>query len=228
MASYNFRPLGSNIFLLEFENRYDLAMHFIRVQEYHESPNEEFKGKKFNMWDYVEWYSKEHGNKFTYPVDWTGFNIPGHAMREVYGNRTAPLPGHNKYDEFMRGLFEFINRQVQGSEFYLIGSKVGDSETLSHEIAHGLWYTSLQYMNAQRKNMENLIIADCTLHNRLYHNIEDMGYAESSVVDEIQAYMSTGFVTGVTKGTNKTKLNKWAKIFRKTYEEYAGDICQIE
>ena len=60
-------------------------MHFLRAQEFYESPFPEFKGKNFNLIDYMEKYAKAYGdNVFTYPGDWCGFNIPSNVLKECY------------------------------------------------------------------------------------------------------------------------------------------------
>jgi len=42
---------------IQFDDEYDLALHFLRAQEFYESPNEKFRGQPFNIWDYIKWHS---------------------------------------------------------------------------------------------------------------------------------------------------------------------------
>ena len=78
----NLYKISGNIFCLKFDNNYDLCMHFLRAQEFYESPFPEFKGKNFNLIDYMEKYAKAYGdNVFTYPGDWCGFNIPSNVLK---------------------------------------------------------------------------------------------------------------------------------------------------
>ena len=59
----NKRKIGNNIYLLMFENQFELCSTMLRFQEYYESPK--FKNKIFTLEEYKKWYSK--GNKkFTY------------------------------------------------------------------------------------------------------------------------------------------------------------------
>ena len=64
---YTLKEIKGGIFLVEFDNQYDLAMTFLRYQEFYESPK--FKGKRFTIIDFMEWYSKEYDGAFTYTKD---------------------------------------------------------------------------------------------------------------------------------------------------------------
>jgi len=214
---YNFRPLGNGIFLLEFQDRYDLAMHFVRVQEFYECPNDKFNGRLFDIWDYIEWYSKENGNKFTYPSDWAGFNIPGNALRALYFNGPDILPGHNKYDEFMRAIFGLIRSQVLDEDFYLIGAQIGDDETIKHEVAHGLWNLNAEYRDKQISNLQCGSVPKFL--ETIYKNLGGMGYIEDVFHDEAQAYFSTGMHKSVFKGIPKSKIDSVTWL-RKTFEKF--------
>jgi hypothetical protein len=70
---YEIKEVKDRVFAVIIPNHYDRAMTFCRVQEFYESPNPDFRGKHFNIWDFIEWYSKEHKDAFTYAFDWGGF-----------------------------------------------------------------------------------------------------------------------------------------------------------
>ena len=72
-----------NIFQVEAESQYDLAMTFIRIQEFYESPFREIRGHDFILEKYMDRYAKEYGN-FTYTTDWNGFNVPGDIVRKFF------------------------------------------------------------------------------------------------------------------------------------------------
>ena len=74
--NYTLQEVKPNVFVVLLEDNYNLPMLFCRVQEFYESPNEDFRNKKFSIWEYMEWYSKSNKGSFTYPSDWAGFNIP--------------------------------------------------------------------------------------------------------------------------------------------------------
>ena len=182
------------IYHLYMESAYDLAMHFVRVQEYYESPK--FRGKIFTLVDFMEWYSREHGEgAFTYPSDWSGFNVPSTVLLEVYG-RAGAIPDPNKYDELMSLLTNRIDTACDRKPFYLIGTserRKGDEETLNHELAHGLYFTDSTY----RKGVQELLRETQEKRGRdvlekSFTALKKMGYHPSIVDDELQAYCATG------------------------------------
>lgn len=181
------------IYHLSFDSRYDLAMHFLRVQEFYESPV--FFRKIFTLIDYMEWYSKtKGGGAFTYPSDWSGFNVPSSALLSVYGP-VSEIPDRNRYDDFMCLIVQQMYRDAEGQDFYLIGtSKAGHQEdgeegVLSHEIAHGLFYTDRDYGRGVRKLLAEM---DGVVRQEMRAILLEMGYHTSTIDDEVQAYCATG------------------------------------
>lgn len=215
---YKFSTLTDGIYLLEFEHKYDLAMHFLRAQEYYECPNPEFRDKIFNLWDYIEWYAKDHNNNFSYPADWDGFNIPGRVLRRLY-LACSELPSENKYDEFMRGLVQFINIQDHGDNFYLIGAAFGDKEAINHELAHGLWALNEDYATEQK---ENIAALDNKIISKLRKKLIELGYTEDVLDDEIQAYLSISKQDAYLGEVKMSK--KLVGPFIKTFKKYSGGI----
>jgi hypothetical protein len=195
MIKYKIKQIMPGIFVVEFTDKYDLAMTFLRYQEFYESPNKKFKGNQFTLVDYIEWYSKENGNVFTYPNDWCGFNIPSRIIYEVQSNSTGQglLLDRNKYDELM---VEISNDCILENKitlarrsFYLIGILKGDINTMKHEIAHALYNTRSFYANTMNELYWKLP-KKCKKHLEI--NFKQMGYHKSVWEDEAQAYLSTG------------------------------------
>ena len=185
---FRLEELGSRIFHLSFESRYDLAMHFLRFQEFYECPNPKFRGKPFTIIDFMEWYSKENNNKFTYPDDWSGFNLPSTVMEQVFFNM---IPDENKYDKFMKSVFNLIKTRGY-DKFYIIGTQLDDKETVKHEIAHGMWFLNMDYRKFQQDNISKM---NETARTKMAQVLVDMGYTNEVIEDEIQAYMSTGLTS---------------------------------
>lgn len=181
------------IYHLRMSSAYDLAMHFLRAQEYYESPK--FRGRLFTLVEYMEWYSKEKGSgAFTYPKDWSGFNVPSSVLLEVYG-KPGVIPDPNKYDALMSLIVARLDEDAQKRPFYLIGtSGTGDDEgALYHEIAHGLYYTDRKYrnqMNELLKKMDSL--GHRVARIKAGEILSKMGYHYSVCDDELQAYCATG------------------------------------
>ena len=204
---FKIKEIRPNIFLMDFENGDDLAMHFLRYQEYYESASPKYRGHAFELLDFMRWYANKYGGGcFTYTTDWGGFNIPGEIIFEV---NEKGIPDPNKYDETMANIYKECHSKAE--KFYLIGTVGEDSSVVQHEIAHGFFYTKPEY----KKEMEALVKE---LPNDVRHSVADvlkeMGYAPGVIVDEIQAYLSTGILPKMRDAKS------YRKPFVKTFERY--------
>lgn len=187
MNKYTITEIRPKIFFVNFKDSYDMCMTFLRYQEFYESPSPKFRNKIFTIFDYMKWYSKKYGNgAFTYPKDWSGFNIPGKIPNQVF----EYITDWNNYDNNMRDVFEFCKSKYPSStnDFYIIGA-VGKNGALTHEISHGFFSSNKNY----KKEMLKLV---SKLPKEIYKNfcakLSKMGYTSKVFKDEIQAYLSTG------------------------------------
>lgn len=211
----NLEMLYPGLYLLKFNNHYDMCMTFLRYQEKYESPNIKFRNKNFTIIDFMEWYSKDRNNNlpyFSYTVDWAGFNIPDLLFKNNWFNE---ILDKNKYDIFMLHVISEINKDCKKnnlSKYYLIGSV--DDNTVNHEVAHGLYYLNKDY-----KNKMNLLTRK--LPKSFVKNInfwlKSAGYTKKVFKDEIQAYMSTGFPENVKLPKNFKSLCKEYKCVYKNF-----------
>ena len=109
------------IYCVEVDDDYDRAMLFCRYQEFYESPTKEFRGKYFSWSKYMRYY-KDHWKKdtFTYPIDWTGYNIPSKSLEKS----VDAFRGESEYDLIMfdiwKHCFELTNQIYNENHFYLI------------------------------------------------------------------------------------------------------------
>lgn len=215
MVKYKLREIITGIFWVEFENKFDLAMTFLRYQEYYESANPKFKKKRFTIIDFIEWYSKQNGDVFTYPDDWAGFNIPGRVFYEVQRNHSGlgPILDYNKYDDVMNDIVGGCDSKTKDyMSFYIIGTLKGDVHTLKHEVAHGLYSTCEPYKKAMDEAYLNLPEKSKKILNTYFEN---MGYHQSVWKDESQACLST----------DKNYLNhSERKLFVKIFDEFTKTI----
>lgn len=211
IMNHKLTRLYPNIFLVTFDNNYDLAMTFLRYQESYESPNPNFKGKPFTILDYMEWYSKEHGNKFTYPDDWSGFNLPHWILRDI-----GLIPDYNKYDMLMNRLFrEIQNHFLSHHKWYLLGCVKGDEETLDHELAHAFYYVDPDY----KKTMDNLLSWKYPNSVAVVNDwLIKEGYDKTVLNDEAQAYLSTGL------STKNQRLMKQKRVAFKSVEKRFSEV----
>lgn len=189
--TWKLKKVAPKIYLLTFGNKYDLALHFLRYQEYYENPNEQFFNQSFTIVDFMEWYSKnEGGGSFTYPHDWIGFNVPGSVFRDLL---EKGITDFNKYDHFMIDIVEYIQNKLNGNkwDFYLIGAQHDNESTIEHELAHAFFYTDKEYRN---KVSQIAAYKYCELYSAFKKFLTNSMYNEYVHLDEFQAYFATGLL----------------------------------
>lgn len=164
--------VGPGIYLLRFKTRYELTSTFLRVQEHYESP--EFHGRVFSLEQYMDWYAEQNGN-FTYYQDWSGFNVPSTAFAPFYSGAFDPL---TRKEKRLLRLFAGLR-----SRFYVIGIYEGRGDSLTHELAHALFFTDADYRKQVREAMRSYDT------RKLERQIAKAGYAQHVIEDETQAYL---------------------------------------
>lgn len=208
------KEVKPRIFLFEFNNHYDMCMYFLRYQEYYESPSPRFRGKSFEIFDFMKWYSLKYGKgAFTYPDDWNGFNIPSSVIFDLWNKHT--ITDKNIYDYEMLQAWKECNHKLYEktelpvNQFYIIGVVRGN-KALQHEIAHGLFYLHPEY----KREMVRLVKAlDPKIRKSINETLKKLGYTPKVYVDETQAYMSTGLTEAFGKA------DQWVEE-RKPFQEY--------
>ena len=165
---YELKQVGS-ILVVIVPDKFDRAMLFCRVQEYYESSNDNFRGKYFDIWDYLKWHQQEFN--CAYWELWEGFNVPVQVAKGCEGD--------TKYDALM----EFLCNDTDST--YIIGVDAIDSEIYRHEMAHALYYTNEAYRTAQDSIVVEYIEEVCCA-------LQDLGYPPERHKDELQAYMVSG------------------------------------
>jgi hypothetical protein len=187
---YKVKEVKPNIFAVIIKDSYDRAMTFCRVQEYYESPNKKFRGKEFDIWEYMKWYSKAYGKGFSYAKDWSGFNLPYDVARKCLEEITSDSP----YDDHMWYILNRVENLMTNlkAKAYIIGTGDDTGTTFDHELCHGFWYTNKTY----KRNAEALVRALPKKHyDKIKKELLSMGYTDKVINDEVQAYMGTGLYT---------------------------------
>jgi hypothetical protein len=126
-SQFKIIEIKPRIFLFEFKDYYNLAMHFLRYQEFYESPSAKFRGKAFSIFEYMNWYQKKYGKGiFSYPKDWIGYNMPESIIRQV---KEIGIIDKNYYDNAILNAYNKCLKKY--STFYPLAQenpnlKVGD------------------------------------------------------------------------------------------------------
>jgi hypothetical protein len=212
---YKIKEVKPNIFAVIVKDNYDRAMLFCRGQEYYESPNKKFRGKDFSIWDYMKWYSEEYGRGFSYGSDWSGFNIPFDILWKCYQSNEMETP----YDDTMWQILGEIDSNMDiNKKAYVIGADSLESDTFTHEVCHGLWYTNPAYKK-EAKYVLNTIPKE---HKDIFKsNLIEMGYTDGVIDDEIQAYLTTNWNNGsFGKGVDIKDREKYNKAFETTLRDF--------
>jgi hypothetical protein len=235
-VNYKITEVRDRVFAVTIEDNYTRPMVFMRVQEFYESPNSDFRGKHFNIWDYIEWYSREHNDAFTYAFDWSGFNIPLPIAWECYEGkekstkkmydsvRSMPDSWKSKWDETMKDIVwevqskMFNKKNRRDMNAYIIGARDTKGDTFQHEVAHGLYYTNKEYKELMDEITETIDWQD---YLKFEKNLLDMGYTAAVIPDEIQAYLSWGWeYVKFSKGVSKKLCKRLNKEYRKVFDKY--------
>jgi hypothetical protein len=197
-------PQKFPIYLVEFPSQYLTNATLLRFEEHYESPK--FHGKIFTWEEYMDWYAEENDN-FTYFSDWSGFNIPSWALLPFREGKFNPL---TKKEAALLEMFQKVD-----GDFYIIGAKKGNSGTILHEMAHGLFYAYPNY----RKDVEKYL-SSLNLKKMIKHLVRE-GYSERVAVDELNAYLLTGF--DILKGSEpKAKLKKIHNQLQEIFQRHFG------
>lgn len=210
--TFNFYQIKPAIFLLEIDGNNDLAYTFLRVQEFYESVNDDIRGQNFTFEQYKSWYSSQSKDgTFSYGNDWKGFNVPSQVIEQCY----AINHEHNVYDEFFLNICQkasHLAAQAGCDNYYILGVRKGDTTTLEHEIAHGLFTTNSEYRQIMTESVQQI---PHDIINPLFINLSNMGYGPNVYIDEAQAYLSTGLKDSQKSEPLIEFSYKFSSIFKK-------------
>lgn len=213
--AFKIKEVKPRIFLFEFTQHYDMCMHFLRYQEFYESPSPKYRGKGFEIFDFMKWYSLKYGDgAFTYPRDWGGFNIPGNIIFDCWNQHL--IPDKNIYDYEMYDAWKECNAKANGEKFYIIGVVRGN-KALNHEIAHALFFLHPEYKKEMTKLVKSL---PDSIRKAINMGLKKLGYTPKVYIDETQAYMSGGLV----KAFGKTDWSDECKAFQACFKKYMRKI----
>jgi hypothetical protein len=218
------KEIKPNIYCVMVDDDYDRAMLFCRYQEFYESPYKKFRGKAFTWMEYMRFYKNDWKKKtFTYPIDWSGYNIPSNIVEEA----VDIFYKETEYDEIMNNIYSHCALDSQNKndgtrkKWYLIGASSKDLKTLNHEIAHGLYYTNEEYKN---RMSHQLSLMPKKIMDKIDKKLIKMGYVNDRKIldDESQAFLSTGLYNGL----DTKEIMKYEKPFIKIFKDFKKVICK--
>lgn len=165
--------ITSKIIHINFPTQKLLNKTFVRFSEYQESPK--FKDTIFTLKEFKKYYAEVHKG-FTYYSDWDGHNISSKVLNPFRMGLFTRLSKEEK--EFLK-LFSSYKEP-----FYIIGTfGKNNSDTLKHEIAHGLFYTDQIYRNKVTGILKNKNLKE------VHKYLKKLGYHRSVWLDEAHAYI---------------------------------------
>lgn len=160
-------------------SQYWLASTFLRFQEFYESPH--FRGKPFSLEEFQDWYiTTRCSGEFSYYTDWGGFNFPSYVVDHFRERRMDP---QSRKEQWVLDLLP------PHGMFYVIGTcqdAEGSNGVIAHEVVHGLFYLNPEYADAVAKVIQEYDLA------AFKQELRSMGYCEEVLIDEINAYLTTG------------------------------------
>ncbi len=175
---FHLKEIEPGVFLLEFNDRKDLAYTFLRFQEYYENPH--FSGKIFSWPQFRSWYKKYTKRKtFTYHLDWAGFNVPSYVLDPFYQGQFKNI---TKKEQTFLDLFS-----KRKEKFYVIGYTKGRDNVLQHETTHARFYINEKYRNAVLKIIKKYNVQE------IYQLLSAQMYNYKVWDDELNAYAVNGW-----------------------------------
>jgi hypothetical protein len=200
MIKSKLNKIRKGVYHLEYENYFDMGMSFLRMQEHYESSSDDYKGKFFDVFEYMRYYTqKEKKQYFSYTDDYVGYNIPSYVIDKFIKRKDLNL--------FEKDLFYKISK-IKNKKYYLIASKMGVKDVLDHELAHALFYINEEY---RLRTTELVLKIPSKTIKQINNKLRKMGYSDSVYIDETQAYLATGLtkelrsIKGITKYRNNFK-----------------------
>lgn len=225
---YSVNEIRPRIFHVKIDDPVRCAMVALRYSEYYESATN--KGKLLPYTELVESYARSAGGVFSYPKDFVGFNLPDYVFSDLFpedGKQVIPDP--NQYDFFMFGVVSEIRQRVAGDNYYVLLTSVDKSHpTTDHELSHGFFYLSEHYRSQMTHYISKFKAKYPEAFDKFRGFLLAAGYDESVMVDEMSAYLATGWAKDMTEAglpsargidTVKAECQNLFKKFMKETEE---------
>lgn len=195
-------------------SQYWLTATFLRFQESYESPNPRFRGHGFSLEEFQDWYvtTRDSAN-FSYHFDWSGFNFPSYVVDRFTPDRFGPL---SRKESWLLGQLKGIR-----GRFYVIGTYESPVRAvLQHEVVHGLFYLHRDYA----KRVEAIV--NGFEFEAFKGELRKMGYCEEVMIDEINAYITTGLVPSLSRKNRASIVKCKPKLLSLFKKQFGFDISR--
>jgi len=191
---YSMYRVFDGCYLLDYKVTSTMGHSFCRFQEHYESPK--FSGQVFSKEQYVKWWKETHST-FSYPHHFLGYNFPGKTFLPFLSGDMGDMSILEK--ELLKS-FAYIPE----SDFYVIGATNADVESLTHEVAHALFYLNPSY---RQTALDILTAAPKELHTFCYERLKQAGYMTGVYLDEMQAFIGSNGFTSIADITGANEIN---------------------
>lgn len=193
-----------NIYHAEFDERHQLLLTMIRMQEYYESPYKDIKGKVFPLDELIASFMKDTG-RFDYFSEVIACNVPGEIAMQFYEDYGMKLTSRER---------KLRDKLPKRKSFYLIATCGKDS--LDHEVAHGFYHLDKNF----RKEMDALTdkLPD---KGSLIIELVKLGYSMDVMDDEIQAFLATTQLSELPELFDGFAIDyKFVSKYRRIFDKY--------
>lgn len=174
-----------NTYHLQFATQLAMNQAFVRIEAHYEAASDEFRGQVFELEEFQAWYTEEYG-AWDFDTAYEGFNFPSTVL-----------------DAFESGAFEnqtemeeIVWRFFSGNEsgfYFIVTNRETLSDTMSHEIAHALFFESDGYRREAQAALNSLNDASYDALHSVIVDEEIYGYHPEVAVDEMQAFLSSNW-----------------------------------
>jgi len=205
-----------NLLHFDYPNRREVALSFIRIQEFYESKDPDLKWKHFTLEDIIAKCTDEDGC-FDYFTAWSGFNVPGVMVDEFFATFRHLT---NREEAIYREIHTHVDVR---KPYYIIGSHGNDKAVFNHEYAHAMYYLNPDYRGDA---FESIWGMSDSVKNRIFKKFEKLGYHEDVFEDELQAYLATASAGEIrsTLGVPFDSVKKQATELRRLFKNYSSGV----
>lgn len=215
MVKISSKKIHDSILHIKIEDQIEMCLHVMRFSEYLECKSKEIRGKTFDFDQLIRYYYDEFGT-FDYCERWGAFNIPGHAIVKFRKLMDGKLTKREL--AFLKIVDKHFKKNEQLDMYVIVTN--GKNHGFRHELIHALYYVNLDYNILCQKLIKQIKPID---FRKIKSKLMNLGYNESVILDEINAYISSGSRAFLCDNIDKACI-KYMRMFRKNYQKFCKGI----